>query len=107
MKTLKFRKKLSKLILKGKKTTTWRLFDEKDLSVGDKVSFLVWENNKEFTKAILTEVKETKLSELTDKDWEGHEKFSSEKERYKTYSLYYKKTINKDTLIKIIHFKLI
>jgi len=31
MKTLKFREKLSKLILSGKKTTTWRLFDDKDL----------------------------------------------------------------------------
>ena len=28
MKTLKFRKELSKLILKKEKTTTWRIFDD-------------------------------------------------------------------------------
>ncbi len=30
MKTLKFRKKLSELILKKEKTTTWRIFDDKE-----------------------------------------------------------------------------
>ncbi len=107
MKTLKFREKLSKLILNGGKTNTWRLFDDKELSKGDKVSFLIWENKKEFAKAMLIEVEEKKLNELTDKDWEGHEKFSSEKEMYETYSKYYKKPVNKDTSVKIIHFKLI
>jgi hypothetical protein len=107
MKFLKFREELSKLILNGTKKSTWRLFDDKDLKKGDKVTFLVWENKKEFATAIITEVKEKKLSELTDKDWEGHEKFSSEKEMYETYSKYYSKTVDENTSIKIVHFKLI
>lgn len=53
MKTLKLRESLSKLILQGKKNTTWRLFDDKNLSKGDVVSFLVWETKKEFAKARL------------------------------------------------------
>jgi hypothetical protein len=37
MKTLKFRKTLSELILKGEKTATWRLFDDKNLKEGDEI----------------------------------------------------------------------
>jgi len=40
MKTLKFANNLVSLILSGEKTATWRLFDDKDLTKGDKVLFL-------------------------------------------------------------------
>jgi hypothetical protein len=39
-KTLKFREELCKLIMEGKKDSTWRLFDDKDLSVGDEVDLV-------------------------------------------------------------------
>jgi hypothetical protein len=107
MKTLKFRKELAKLILEGKKDNTWRLFDEKDISVGDEVSLLEWESKEEFAKAKVTSVKEAKLGRLTDKDKEGHEKFSSDKEMYKTYSTYYRQKVDEDTLVKIIRFELL
>ncbi|PIO00458.1 hypothetical protein COT72_02015 [archaeon CG10_big_fil_rev_8_21_14_0_10_43_11] len=106
MKTLKFRESLSKLILQGEKNTTWRLFDDDNLSVGDIVSFLVWETKEEFAKAKLIEVKETTFGELTDEDWDGHEKFSSDKERYKTYSKYYNRHVEKNSPVKIIKFEL-
>jgi len=38
MKTVKFRPDLAQLIMDGKKTTTWRLFDDKDLQAGDVVN---------------------------------------------------------------------
>lgn len=107
MKTLKFREKLSKQILKGTKTATWRLFDDKNLSKGDVVSFLVWETKKEFAKAKLTEVRETTLGGLTDKDWEGHEKFASNKEMYDTLKTFYKRKVTKDSPVKVIKFKLL
>lgn len=107
MKTLKFRETLSKLILSGEKNTTWRLFDDKNLSAGDIVSFLVWETQKEFAKAKITEVRETILGKLTDKDWGGHEKFSSNEEMYKTYSKYYNQDVNKSTILKVIKFELL
>ncbi len=107
MKTLKFREVLSKLILSGEKNTTWRLFDDKNLSAGDVVSFLVWENKKEFAKAKIIEVKETTLGKLTDKDWDGHEKFSSNEEMYKTYSKYYTQDVDENTILKVIKFELL
>jgi len=107
MKTLKFRKVLSKLILDGKKTTTWRLYDDKDLSEGDIISFLIWETGEEFAKARLIESKEKNFGELNNEDFDGHEKFSSEEEKYATYSEYYKRKVDKNSLVKIIRFKLI
>ena len=105
MKTLKFRKELSELILTGEKNTTWRLFDDKNLSIGDVLSFLVWETLEEFAKVKITSVKETTFGELTDEDWNGHEKFSSNEEMYKTYSKYYNRQVASDSPVKIIKFE--
>ena len=105
MKTLKFRKELSELILSGNKTTTWRLFDDKDLSIGDQVSFVVWENGNEFVHVEIILVKETTFGQLTEIDWDGHERFSSDEEMYKTYEKYYNKKIDKKSPVKIIKFR--
>ena len=64
MKTLKFKEDLSKLILSGKKDTTWRLFDDKNLSNSDEVSFVISETGKEFAKAKLINVRETTFGNL-------------------------------------------
>lgn len=107
MKTLKFRRHLSELIKRGEKTSTWRLFDDKDLSMGDEVSFFIWETKEEFACAKLTDVKETTLGELTDDDWEGHERFSSDQEMYDTYYTYYNRKVDKNSPVKIIKFVLL
>lgn len=38
---------------------------------------------------------------------DGHEKFASKEEMYATYSTYYNKTVDENTLVKIIKFELI
>ena len=106
MKSLKFRKNLSELILKGEKTTTWRIFDDKDIQMDDELVLLVWETKKEFAKAKVIAVREVRFKELTKEDLEGHEKFSSDKEMYETYSEYYNQPVTEDTIVKIIKFKL-
>lgn len=107
MKIIKFRADLAKEILKGKKTSTWRLFDDKNISNGDKISLVEWETKKEFAKGLVLEVKEKQFHQLNKKDKEGHEKFKSNDEMYKTYSTYYKKRITPKTKLKIIKFKLL
>lgn len=107
MKSLKFRKTLSELILKGEKTTTWRIFDDKDIQVGDELRCLVWETKEEFARAEVVSVREVAFKDLTDEDLDGHEKFSSEEEMYETYSKYYNETVTENTIVKIIKFKLI
>lgn len=107
IKTLKFRKDLSELILKNEKNTTWRIFDDKDIKEGDIIQFLVWETREMFAKAKITNVVEKKFKDLDEKDIEGHEKFASKEEMYETYSTYYNRTLDENTLVKIIKFELI
>lgn len=105
MKTLKFKKTLSQLILSGEKNTTWRLFDDKDLSAWDSVSFVISETGEEFRKACIVSVRETTFGELSDEDWEGHEKFASDIEMYETYSGYYHRLVTPESPVKIIKFE--
>lgn len=107
MKTLKFRKELSELILKKEKTTTWRIFDDKDIKEGDVMQFLVWETKEVFVNAKIINVIEKKFKDLNEQDLDGHEKFASKEEMYATYSTYYNKTVDENTLVKIIKFELI
>lgn len=106
MKTLKFESDLAPKILSGEKTTTWRLWDDKDLEVGDEVEFINRSNGEVFTKATLTKVYEKPFRDLTPEDWLGHEEFPSREEMYKTYSGYYRRKVTPDTIVKIIHFRL-
>jgi len=107
MKSLKFRKELSNLVLEGNKNSTWRLFDDKDIQAGDDLELIVWETQQPFAKAIVTKVVEKPLGKLTDEDKKGHEVFESEQDMYNTYSTYYNHVVGPKTIIKIIWFKLL
>lgn len=105
MKKLKFVDNLVKLILSGEKTTTWRLFDDKDLQTGDNLIFINKDTGNEFGTAKILSVVEKKLIELDDSDYEGHEKFESLEKMYDAYKQYYSENINQDTIVKIIKFE--
>ena len=104
MKSLKFVDELAEMVLSGKKDTTWRINDEKNLCAGEKIS-LCRTNGEEFTKAEILWAKSTLFRNLTREDWEGHEKFNSEKEMYKTYSGFYGFEVTPETELKVIKFK--
>jgi hypothetical protein len=106
MKRLKFSDGLPELIINGKKSATWRINDEKNLSVGDELS-LCRADGKEFAKAKITYVKETIFGEMAKQDKTGHENFKSDKEMYETFSEYYKDKVTQETKVKIIKFRLI
>lgn len=106
MKILKFRPGLIKAILAREKVTTWRLFDEKDISQGDKLSFVNWETGEEFARGTVISVTQKRFEDLKYEDYDGHEEFGSEEEMFRTYSLYYKQPVNKNTTLKIIKFKI-
>lgn len=107
IKTLKFRDQLAKLIVAGQKKSTWRLFDDKDLAVGDVLNFINFDSGEIFAKAELIDVYEKRMEDLNADDFDGHEKYSNQEEMYKTYRLYYGDKVGPDTPVKIIHFKLI
>jgi len=110
MKTLKFFEPLPKLILEEKKNTTWRVNDEKNISVGNIISLIYINDSRlgqEFARAKVINVKETTFGNLTDEDKQGHEKFSSDEDMYETYSRYYHMKVTPKTKVKIIKFRLI
>lgn len=106
MKKLRFAEPLPRLILIGKKDTAWRIDDEKKISCGDELS-LCRTDETEFARALVIWTKETTFEELTEEDYIGHEKFSSEKEMYETYSRYYGMPVSQKTKVKVIKFKLL
>ena len=106
MKTLKFSTELVPLILSGEKTSTWRLFDDKDLRTGDIISLLNSVTKKEFAKAQILAIKEKTLGQIGDEDFVGHERFESKEKMFDVYKSYYGNSVNRDTIVKIVDFKL-
>ena len=106
-KQLKFSSELVPLILSGQKTTTWRVFDDKELKTGDIVDFIDRGNLKTFARARIIDVKKKSFSDLNDTDKTGHEPFSSDEEMYRTFSKYYDRPVGPETKVKIIKFTLI
>lgn len=106
MKTLKFHPSLVPGILCGTKTTTWRLFDDKDLREGDELSLLDSATRREFAEATIIKVKSATFAGLTPDDRAGHERFVSDIEMYGSYERYYNKKIGPATPVKIITFQL-
>lgn len=106
-KQVKFRTHLADLVLKGEKTATWRLFDDKDLQVGDTIELVNWDTKEIFGLAEITHVKEKILGTLEEDDWIGHEKFANDEEMYATYKTYYGDRVDENTIVKIITFKLL
>ena len=107
MKTLKFRSKLAELILSGAKTTTWRLFDDKELKEGDVLSLVRWEDGKEFAKARIVSLREKQLGAITEDDFEGHDRFDSEEQMYQVFRKYYGDDVDENTSVKIVRFELL
>jgi hypothetical protein len=106
VKIVKFRDYLVPLVLSGEKDSTWRLFDDKDLSVGDEIELRVFVTLQPFGQATIIEVIEKPMGELTAEDKVGHETYASDEEMYATYSGYYKQPVTAETPVKVIRFKL-
>lgn len=104
MKTLKFTPQLCEQILSGEKTSTWRLFDDKDLQTGDELEFINKETMETIGTAVIRSLYIKTLSTLDDTDWEGHERYPSEEAMYEAYRGYYGDKVTRDTEVKIISF---
>ncbi len=107
MKTLKFRNNLVGKILSGEKTSTWRLFDDKNLQAGDEVEFINKETGEVFAKVVLTKVIVKRFQDLQEEDWAGHEKYPSNEVMYKSFSADYGQKIDENTELKLIDFTIL
>jgi len=110
MKKLKLDHELATLVLNGEKTSTWRIFDDKDLSVNDRVILIdkvdpdkpqTWKN---IGVATINKVIEKRLSDIVGDDFDGHEEFASRDEMLATYRKYYGADVSWNTPVKMLHF---
>lgn len=107
MKIIKFAAELVPLIISGEKKSTWRLFDDKELSDGDELEFVNKENGEVFGYANIINVREKNLGNICESDYDGHEKFPNKESMLKTYKGYYGEKVDDETVVKIIQFSFI
>lgn len=112
MKSLKFNHDAAQAIFKGKKTTTWRIDDDKDLSVDDEFVIVdkVNPNDKQswvgIGKGVVSQIIEKHLHDITENDIDGTEGYTTVKEMLVTFQQYLgDQKINQKTKIKIIKFR--
>jgi ribonuclease HI len=110
MKKLKLDHELAQMVLAGAKTSTWRIFDDKDLTVNDELELVdkvdlgqpqTW---KSIGRAKINRIIEKRLGDITESDYEGHEPHATAYDRLKAYQGYYGENVSMDTPIKMIHF---
>lgn len=110
MKSLKFDHELAEMVARGDMTSTWRVHDDKDLSVNDEVRLIdkvdparpeTW---RVFGTARIDRVIEKRLGDITAEDMEGHERFNSTHEMLAQYQKYYGNDVTPSTAIKLIYF---
>ena len=110
MKTLKFEHHQAQQIAGGQKNATWRLYDDKELSVNDEIRIVDKVNDdipdtwQVIGHAKVNEVVEKRLGDVTPEDMKGHEVFNSDEEMLVKYRSYYGERVTLDTPVKIIYF---
>lgn len=110
MKALKLEHALAEQVLAGTKTSTWRLFDDKDLSVNDDVKLIdkVDAERPETWRVIgvahIKTVIQKRLADIELEDYDGHNQYASQGEMLEAFRQYYGNDVNLDTIVKIIRF---
>ncbi len=110
MKLLKVSHKIAKLISTGQKHTTWRINDEKNISVDDdigivdKVNPRIPETWQVIGTGKVSEVLQKHLADIKKGDLGAGEDFSSQPEMLRTFRKYYGRDVNELTPVKIITF---
>ena len=106
-KPLKFKPHLVRLILEESKTSTWRLFDDKNLTKGDRLDLINSDTGQKFAQAEIIDLKEKPLSEITATDNQGHKEYSNTNALISHFREYYGEGVTSGSLFKIIEFKLL
>lgn len=110
MKKLKLDHETAEQVLKGEQWSTWRLFDDKDLSVNDEVELVdkLQPDNPETWHPIgfatINKIIEKRLADITTADTEGSVAFASPDDMLRTFRQYYGPAVTLDTPVKIVHF---
>lgn len=107
MKKLKFENTLVEPILSGQYYKTWRLEDDKDLSVGDSIELVDSATGSTFAKAKINQVSIKYLKDIVEQDSVGYLQFQDIDEMLALFNRYYSKPVTPESIIKVISFELI
>ena len=107
MKTMKFKGFKAKMIVGGEKSASLRLFDDKNFQKGEEIELINSDTGEIFANAIITEVIEKPLREITNADLDGHEPYKDENDMYASMKKYYGDRVNPQTQGKIIRFRIV
>lgn len=112
MKTLKLDHSLADMVRRGDKTSTWRMYDDKDIRVNDEIELLDKVDPKDPSTwgqvgiARVDMVIEKRLGDVSRSDFQGHAEYASREEMLQDYQKYYGPQVTFETPIKMIHFTL-
>lgn len=110
MKTLKLDHALAKQVLSGEKTSTWRINDDKNLSVNDRVELIdkvdplrpdTW---RIIGVATIHRIVEKRLGDVRDEDFEGRGPVESQDVLIDAFRGYYGESVTTETPVKMVHF---
>jgi len=111
MKKLKLDHELAQLVQSGVKSSTWRLFDDKDLTVNDVIELVdkvdpaqpqTW---KTIGTGRINRIIEKRVGDIQPEDHDGHgDEYRAPHERLEEYRGYYGDRVRFDTPVKMIHF---
>lgn len=112
MKKLKFDHHESNLIRSGEKTSSWRVYDDKNISVNDEVELVdkVDPGNPstwvEIGVGHVDTILEKRFRDVRPDDFVGQEPHHSAEEMLEHFQKYYGPQVDLDTPVKMIHFHL-
>lgn len=104
MKKLKFSKEIIPKILSGEVASTWRLFDDKNLEIGDTFEVVNSENSQIIGYAKITQITNKYLKDINNEDQQGHQKYADLNEIVEDFKKYYGDGVGEHTPMKIIKF---
>jgi ribonuclease HI len=101
---------LAEAVVKGEKRATWRLYDDKDLSVDDEL-LLIDKVDPEVPStwvpvgtATIDQVVQKRLEDITEADMEGHEHYESQEAMLAAFRQHYGDKVTPETPVKMIYF---
>jgi ribonuclease HI/uncharacterized protein YqfB (UPF0267 family) len=107
MNKLKFSSELVPQIVDEKYTTTWRLFDDKNISIGDIVELVNSQTNEVFAKAEVVSITQKYLKDINDYDMKNHKKYDSLDSIISDFKRFYGDAVNAELIVKMYDFKIL
>ncbi len=104
MKTLKFKPDVVQGIVNGDVRATWRLNDDKNLTVDDRLQLIDTSTMEAFGEGLVDEVVIKRLGALNEADKAGHGTYETPEQMYETFRQYYGPGVSEKSVVKIVRF---